>query len=166
MRSGSAIIAVVCALMSVAPGAETLAHDFAGVASTAVKSDSADVAAAVDRYHHAMSTGDSAAALALLTEDAVVLESGGLETRAEYRSHHLPGDIAFARTVRSERSPMKVTVKGDAAWASSTSTSQGEYNGRPVNSVGAELMVLVRTPQGWRIAAIHWSSRARRPAGG
>lgn len=161
MRSGSAITAVVCTLMSIFPGATTHAHDLAGVASTAVKSDSADVAAAVDRYHQAMSTGDSAAALALLTEDAVVLESGGLETRAEYRSHHLPGDIAFARTVRSERSPMNVTVKGDAAWASSTSTSQGEYNGRAVNTVGAELMVLVRTSEGWKIAAIHWSARRR-----
>jgi ketosteroid isomerase-like protein len=147
--------------MSGAPGATTHAHDLAGVASTAVQSDSADVAAAVDRYHHAMSAGDSAAALALLTEDAVVLESGGLETRAEYRSHHLPSDIAFARTVRSERSPVRVTVKGDAAWAFSTSTSQGEFNGRPVNSMGAELMVLVRTSEGWKIAAIHWSARRR-----
>jgi ketosteroid isomerase-like protein len=57
-------------------------------------------------------------------------------------------------------------VRGDAAWVSSTSTTTGEYRGRQVNSSGAELMVLARTPQGWRIAAIHWSSRTRRPAGG
>ena len=37
---------------------------------------------------------------------------------------------------------------------------------RQVNSSGAELMVLSRTPQGWRITAIDWSSRTRRPPGG
>jgi len=28
-------------------------------------------------------------------------------------------------------------------------------NGRTINSVGAELMVLIRSPQGWKISAIH-----------
>jgi ketosteroid isomerase-like protein len=52
-------------------------------------------------------------------------------------------------------------VRGDVAWVVGTSTTRGEYRGRPVDSAGAELMVLTRTPQGWRIAAIHWSSRRR-----
>lgn len=125
-------------------------------------SDSADVAAVVDQFHRALATGDSAAALALLAPDAEILESGGVETRAEYRSHHLPGDIAFARAVRSQREPIRVRVRGDVAWATSTSTAQGQYRDRAVNSQGAELMVLTRTLQGWRIAAVHWSSRARR----
>jgi ketosteroid isomerase-like protein len=123
--------------------------------------DSAQVAATVERFHQALAAADSAAALALLTPDVEVLESGGVETRAEYRSHHLAADIEFARAVRSERGPVRVRVRGDVAWATSTSTTQGEFRGRPVNSAGAELMVLVRTPQGWRIAAIHWSSRRR-----
>ena len=126
------------------------------------QADSAEVASVVHRYHHALAAGDSVAALALLTADAVILESGGMETRAEYRSHHLPADIEFARAIASERSEVGVRVQGDAAWASSTSTTQGEFRGRQINSAGAELMVLVRTPDGWRIAAIHWSSRARR----
>lgn len=130
---------------------------------TAGGADSAAVAAAVHRYHAALAAGDSAAALALLAPDAVILESGGVESRAEYRSHHLPADIEFARAVRSEQGPIRVRVQGDVAWASSTSTTQGEFRGRAINSAGAELMVLTRTPQGWRIAAIHWSSRTRRP---
>jgi ketosteroid isomerase-like protein len=128
--------------------------------------DSAAVAATVERFHTAVVAGDSARALSLLTADAVVLESGGMETREEFRSHHLPADIAFAQAVKSERGPMRVVVRGDAAWTTSTSTATGEYRGRQVNSSGAELMVLTRTPQGWRIAAIHWSSRTRRPAAG
>jgi len=128
--------------------------------------DSAAVAATVERFHTAVAAGDSARALSLLTADAVVLESGGMETREEFRSQHLPADIAFAQAVKSERGPMRVVVRGDAAWATSTSTATGEYRGRQVNSSGAELMVLTRTPQGWRIAAIHWSSRTRRPTAG
>jgi ketosteroid isomerase-like protein len=126
-------------------------------------SDSAAAVATVRRYHEMLAAGDSLGALAMLTEDAVVLESGGVETRAEYRAHHLPVDIEFARAVRSERTVRRVTVRGDVAWVSSTSTAQGEFRGRAVNSVGAELMVLVRRPTEWKISAIHWSSRSRRP---
>ena len=134
----------------------------AGPAAAATASDSAAVVATVDAYHRALSSGDSAAALALLAADAVILESGGLETRAEYRSHHLPGDIEFARAVSSVRAPARVVVQGDVAWTWSTSTTQGEFRSRSINSQGAELMVLSREASGWKIRAIHWSSRARR----
>jgi ketosteroid isomerase-like protein len=134
--------------------------------ATQASGDSTAVAAIVDRFHAAVVAGDSALALSLLAADAVVLESGGLETREEFRAHHLPADIAFAQAVKSERGSKRVVVRGDAAWVTSTSTTTGEYRGRQVNSSGAELMVLTRTPQGWRIASIHWSSRTRRPAGG
>lgn len=125
--------------------------------------DSAAVAMTVERYHAALSSGDSTAALALIGPRAVILESGGVETREEYRGHHLPGDIEFARAVKSVRGPIGVVVRGDVAWASSTSTTQGEFRGRAINSAGAELMVLTREPSGWKISAIHWSSRNRRP---
>lgn len=124
-------------------------------------SDSAAALAAVQRFHAALSAGDSAAALALLTEDAVVLESGGRESKAEYRGHHLPGDIAFTRAVPSRPGPRRVTVEGDVAWVASTSTTTGEYHGRSIDVQGAELIVLSRGPHGWRIRAIHWSSRPR-----
>lgn len=133
-----------------------------GAPGATQQADSAAVAATVERYHQALSSADSAGALALLAADAVILESGGVETRAEYRSHHLQSDIEFARAIRSTRGPLRVRVQGDVAWASSTSTTQGEFRGRQINSAGAELMVLTRTPQGWRITAIHWSSRNRR----
>jgi uncharacterized protein (TIGR02246 family) len=129
-----------------------------------VAGDSAAVAAVVAKFHEALEAGDSTGALGLLADDVIVLESGGLETRDGYRSHHLAADIQFARAIKSQQSPIHVRVHGDAAWASSTSATQGEVSGRAINSVGAELMVLVRTPQGWRISAIHWSSRQRRPS--
>jgi ketosteroid isomerase-like protein len=123
--------------------------------------DSAAVAAVVDRYHNALRNGDSLAAVARLAADALVLESGSVESREEYRSHHLPADISFARAVKTRRSPVRVTVRGDIAWTTATSTTSGKYQGRPVNSQGAELTVLTRTADGWKISAIHWSSHDR-----
>ncbi len=125
-------------------------------------SDSSDVAAVVVAYHTAIAAGDSVKGLALLALDAVIVESGGIETREEFRAHHLPADMAFAQAVKGERGPIRVVVQGDVAWASSTSISQGEFRSRPINSSSAELMVLSRGADGWRIRAIHWSSRPRR----
>jgi ketosteroid isomerase-like protein len=116
----------------------------------------------VDQFHHALAQGDSATAAGLLHGDVIVLESGALETRADYLRHHLPADIAFARAVRTDRRLHRLTQRGDVAWVASTSRTTGEFDGRAVDSDGAELMVLHRTPTGWRIASIHWSSRRHR----
>ena len=124
--------------------------------------DSAAVVRVVEQFHRALAAGDSAAALASLAPDAVILESGGAETLADYRAHHLPADIQFARAVPSVRGAATVAIVGDAAWVSSTSTTQGTFKDRAINSVGAELVVLSKTNGQWRIRAIHWSSRTKR----
>lgn len=144
-----------------APRAEAQAHDHAGM-HAAPAGDSAAVASAVHAYHAALQARDTAAVLRLLAADVLVAESGGIETREEYLSHHLPGDMAFASSVGRETSPVAVTVAGDVAWAVSTSRTQGTFRDRAVNSMGAELMVLSRDADGWRIRAIHWSSRPAR----
>lgn len=117
----------------------------------------------VRAFHAALAAGDSVAALRLLAPDAVILEAGGLETRAQYREHHLPGDLAYAKAVPSDRARPTIVVSGDVAWVVGTSRTTGIYRERPVNSTGAELMVLSRGPSGWVIRAVHWSSRAVRP---
>jgi ketosteroid isomerase-like protein len=128
----------------------------------AAQSDEGAVAAVVDAYHTALASGDSTTALSLLAEDVTILESGGVEDKEHYRSGHLAGDMRFAAAVPRERSEITVTVAGDIAWAWSTSTTQGRMGDREINSRGAELMVLSRTGDSWRIRAIHWSSRAVR----
>ena len=127
--------------------------------------DSAAVAATVSGFHAALERGDAAGALRLLAADAVILENGSLETREDYRSHHLPADMEFAREVPTRRSEVRIAVNGDTAWASSTSVTQGSFRARPINSAGAELMLLSRTSTGWVIRAIHWSSRTLRSGG-
>jgi ketosteroid isomerase-like protein len=125
-------------------------------------SDSATVAKVVNDFHHALSTGDSATALRLLSNDAVILESGDIETRSEYRSHHLPADIEFAKAVASKRGPLQVNVKGSVAWTAGKNTTRGEFKGRPIDSTGAESMTLTKEATGWKIRSIHWSSRKNR----
>lgn len=158
LAAAGLLVAAPAAAQHQHPAASTAAHH----EHAATPADSAAVANAVHAFHEALARGDSVAVLALLTEDVQILESGGMEDRAEYRSHHLGADIEFARAVPSHRSGTSVRVVGDVAWAAGTSTTHGTFRGRDINSAGAELMVLVRTPQGWRIAAIHWSSRTRR----
>lgn len=136
--------------------------------ATPAQKDSSAVAAVVTAFHAAMERGDSLAAMALLAPDAEVLESGGIEDRAEFRAHHLAADIEFAQAVKQVRAGMRVRVQGDVAWTSATSTSGGTFRGRAINSSGAESMVLTRGADGrWLIRSIHWSSRTRRaPASG
>ena len=145
---------LISLVMSVIMGAQS-----PGLSSGA-HADSAAVANVVARYHGALSDGDTATALSLLADDAVILESGDIETREEYRAHHLAADIEFARVVPSSRGPVRVVMRGDVAWAVTTSRAQGAHRGRQINSQGAELMVISREHDRWMIRAIHWSSHA------
>lgn len=123
--------------------------------------DSAAVAAVVKAFHTGLKAGNAADVMRLLAADAVLLEAGGIETRAEYEKNHLPADIEFEKAVTSTRTPYRTVVAGDAAWVVTTSEFKGTFQNRPVDSVGVELMVLSRDAAGWRIRSIHWSGRAR-----
>ena len=121
--------------------------------------DSAAVAVTVGEFHHALAHGDSAAVLALLAPDATIMEAGDIESRQEYRQHHLPADIAFVRAVPPVIGGLTVVMHGDVAWAISTSRATGTFKGRKIDSRGAELLILSRGADRWQIRAIHWSSR-------
>jgi ketosteroid isomerase-like protein len=70
--------------------------------------------------------------------------------------------MRFSQAVPRERGEIQVKLLGDVAWAYSTSITQGRIGEREINSQGAELMVLAREDDAWKIKAIHWSSRKRR----
>lgn len=123
--------------------------------------DSTAVVRVANRFRQMLSTGDTAGLGALLAPDLKVAEGGSVENRKEYLSHHLSADIEFAKAVKDERTSFHYSCEGNVAWLVSTSTSTGTFGGRDINSVGAELMVLSRTPMGWKIRAIHWSSGKR-----
>ena len=146
-------------LIRILAAAVLLATSSVDASAQSPAADSSAVAATVRAFHQALAAGDSAGALRLLAADAVILESGGRESRDEYAAHHLAEDIEFARAVPIERGALQVTVSGDVAWASSTSIIRGTYRNRAVDAAGVELIVLSRTSTAWVIRAIHWSSR-------
>jgi ketosteroid isomerase-like protein len=120
-----------------------------------------DVTAVVESFYGAMKAGDKAAAMRVIAPDAVFLESGKLETRAEYEANHLPADIEFESQVTGKRGPWRVTFEGDTAWAIATTEYVGKFDGDPVDYVSAQLVVLTRNSGEWRIRSAHWSSRRR-----
>ena len=119
----------------------------------------ADVIAPLEAFYAAMKTGDKAAAMAQIAPDAVFVESGKLETRAEYEMNHLPADIDFEKQITGKRSPWQVKTQGDAAWVIATTEYDGTVDGAPLNFVSAQLAVLTRASGDWKIRSIHWSSR-------
>lgn len=128
----------------------------------ATTTDSLAIVQLLERFQAALHAGDSSAVLSMLAPDAVILEGGGIETLAEYRKQHLPADISHAKSTSRNAGPTSVRVMGAVAWAWSTAETTGSSQGQPVRSVGAELAVLSRASDGWRIQAIHWSSQRRR----
>jgi ketosteroid isomerase-like protein len=121
--------------------------------------EEANVTGTLEAFYGAMKTGDTAKAMAQIAPDAIFLESGKLETRAEYEANHLPADIAFERQVNGKRGPWRVTIKGDTAWVIATTEFAGTFDGAPVAFVSSQLAVLTREAAGWQIRSIHWSSR-------
>jgi ketosteroid isomerase-like protein len=123
--------------------------------------DEAAVRATVGRFHIAVTTGNAAAAMAVVGADAVFLEAGSVETRAQYEKDHLPADIEFEKSVPTKRGELRVVMSGDAAWSTCSYELKGTFQGRAVDSIGTEIMVLSRAAGGWQIRAVSWSSRAR-----
>ncbi len=114
----------------------------------------------VGAFHDALAAGDSSRALALLHPQVLIYESGGVEaSRDEYRSHHLGADMAFAGATTRQVTKQSTGKTGDLAWVLSESSTAGTFRDRDVNSRGTETMLLQRTPAGWLITHIHWSSR-------
>lgn len=147
MRHLRTSLAVLCLLMIAACAAPVPADDPDGV--TAV----------VEAFYGAMKSGNASGAMATLAPDAVFIEGGRLETRAEYESNHLPADIEFEKAVAGKRGPLSITFNGNTAWVIATTEFEGTFEGAPVNFVSAQLMILTRNDGPWTIRSVHWSSR-------
>jgi ketosteroid isomerase-like protein len=152
MRTAPLAVVLIMGLMPAPVSAQTPS----GAEAEAVK--------VLDAFHSGLKKGDTAGVMQLLAPDVLLLEAGGIETRAQYEKDHLPADIEFEKAVTTSFKPYRVTVVGDTAWVVSNTDYKGTFRDRAVDSVGVELMVLTRDASGWRIRAIHWSSRARTPA--
>ena len=70
------------------------------------------------------------------------------------------GVAAFAAASEATVTRRSGWADGDIAWIASEGRTTGQFNGRAVDRLTTETMVLKRHADGWRIHHIHWSSRA------
>ena len=148
-RSGEALTGVLAVLMlSAGP-----------VLAQGGESAEGEVRETVAAFKTALRSGDGEAALALLHPDVRIYEAGRAETKEEYAAGHLSGDMAFLSAVEMTTGRDEVVVEGEMVLYVSEYATRGEFRGREIDSRGTETMVLMRTPAGWRIRHIHWSSR-------
>lgn len=134
----------------------TTGQSFGEPAATA---DSAAITSTVEAFHKALAAGKPEKVMSLLQPDALIIEGGVVQTRSEYGSEHLAEDIAFARAVPATSQNIAMRQEGNAAWVTTRFRMVGEFHGKPIDSRTAETAILTRTPAGWRIRAIHWSSQ-------
>lgn len=119
--------------------------------------------AVAERFSDALSTGDLETVEDLLAPDVLILESGGAErSREEYLGHHAISDAKFLEGTHRQLLRRRARAAGDLVWIGSESELHAEKNGKPLVLLSTETMVLRQTPEGWRIAHIHWSSRTKR----
>jgi len=131
-------------------------------APAVLSASAVSAAATVDAFHAALRRGDTRSAAALLADDALIFEEGGVErSKAVYAAHHLPADAEFSKAVRSVVGRRAGHSDGRLAWIASDGRTSGTYRGKAVDRVTTETMVLRRTGREWRIVHIHWSSAAR-----
>lgn len=132
----------------------------ASVACCGLAQAGSEAEATVKAFHDALAKGDRDGALATLSDGVSIYEQGWVEqSKAEYAAHHLDSDISFSKAVTSATTSIDVMVDGQLALVTSQSTTKGTFEGKPVNSIGLETMVLRNVGGDWKIVHIHWSSR-------
>lgn len=161
------IVMATLAVWAIGAGGPGTAHGPAKqtIATSTLEAGAEEPTRIVDSFHAALARGETAAALAFLTDDAVIYESGGVERgKAEYASHHLEADAAFSKAVPSQITRRSGAADGSIAWVLTEGRTTGTYRDRPVDRVTTETAMLRRIGNAWRITHFHWSSAAAKPA--
>lgn len=126
--------------------------------------EEAAAAAVLAHYQAAIERLDTSGTSELFTDNAQILEQGGVEGDYQtYLAHHLGPELAEFTSFDFDNYSVSVTVVGDLALATETYTYRIVLkDGRTVDRQGAATSVLRRDASGWRIAQHHASSRAPR----
>jgi ketosteroid isomerase-like protein len=160
MRKIAVLTAVAATLGLLAP--PLAAQEPRANAAAAMSPSAMSAAAIVDAFHAALRRGDTAAASALLADDALIFEAGGVEHgKAEYSARHLPADAEFSKSVASLVTGRVGDANGDWAWIASEGRTIGNFRGKAIDQATTETMLLRRDGRAWKIVHIHWSSARR-----
>jgi len=146
------------------PGPVTKLVDAAAQAGS---SDAAAVEAWLKGYDAAFLSKDLNKLAAFYHSDVTIYEGAGINNGwTDYRDHHLGPELKAFESLEFAHSATKVTIMpgGDSAYATSRYTIKAKMGERMLDSEGLETLLLIKTPEGWKIRHSHTSSRPRRPA--
>lgn len=117
---------------------------------------------ALASFHAALVAGDKARVLELMAPDVAIYESGRVErSRDEYASHHLGGDMEFAKTATRKVLRQSERADGNMAVIWQETETSGTSRGKPIHVFGTETALLEKNEGAWRIVHVHWSSRKK-----
>ena len=136
-------------------------------AAQAVPSDAAGIAAWLKGYDAAFLTKDVAKLAPFYHPDVTIYEGTGINNGwADYRDRHLGPELKAFENLEFGHTDTVITLMpgGESAYATSRYSIKAKMGERLLDSEGLETLMLVKTPEGWKIRHAHTSSRARRPA--
>ena len=114
----------------------------------------------VAAFHQALASGDKDKALAYLSPEIAIYESGFVErSRDEYASSHLGNDMEFAKGATRKVLKQSERIDGNTAVVWEETETLGTMRGKPVHVLGIETAVLEKKGDDWTIVHVHWSSR-------
>lgn len=94
-------------------------------------------------FHDALTSGDKAEALRLLSPDIAIYEAGYVaRSRDEYAHHHLGGDMEFARNATRKVLKQTERIDGNTAVVWEETETTGTSRGKPVHVLGTGTAVL------------------------
>lgn len=116
---------------------------------------------AAKALHDAMSAGDAVRVQNLLDPKVMIMEGGNVErSLKEYAAHHLPADLKFMKGLTYKLERQTGDSSGDLAWVASEAQLTGSSEGKAVELVSTETLVLKNVEGAWKVVHIHWSSKA------
>ena len=138
-----------------------------GAAAQGSTGDAATVEAWLKGYDAAFMAKDLDKLATFYHPDVTIYEGTGINHGwADYRDRHLGPELKAFENLAFGHTETKVTLMpgGESAYATSRYTIKAKMGERMLDSEGLETLMLVKTPEGWKIRHSHTSSRARRPA--
>ena len=129
--------------------------------------EAASVEAWLKGYDAAFNAKDLEKLAVFYHPDVTIYEGGGINNGwVDYRDRHLGPELKAFENLQFGHSNTKVTVLpgGQSAYVTSEYGIKAKMGERDLDSRGLETLVVIKTPEGWKIRHSHTSSRpARRP---
>ena len=122
-----------------------------------------DAVKVVDAFSTAIKSVKLDVAKNMLDPKVLILESGGSErNRDDYMGGHAIADANFLQNAKIQLRYRQAQAEGNFAWVATESEIQATEQGKKIRLLSTETMLLKKTPQGWKIIHIHWSSRTKK----